>query len=107
MQKLLKNKILLSIIILIAGCIVISNNVSSETHSDAYNKRVNQLLKLDHIYKNKDGKIGGVFKLSDDKTARIYGVAEDGTVYVIYDGEVRPYSNKELDMYINRTLSEE
>lgn len=106
---LLKNKKILLAISIICAIIgfTISHRVSSETHSEAYTKRVEQLLKLDHIYQNKDGKVGGVFKLSDDKTARIFGVAEDGTVYVVYDGEVRPYSSVELDNYISRTVAED
>lgn len=85
-------------VILIAG--IISQSVIANTPTEAYTKRVEQLLKLDNIYLNKDGKVGGEFKLSDDSTARIYGVSEDGTVYVTYQGNVRPFSNKEMDRFI-------
>lgn len=80
--------------------------VSAETHSKAYTKRVSQLLRLENIYKNKDGLIGGVFKLEDGTTARIYGVSEKGTVYVNYKGRVMAFSNREIDLYIQRTIGE-
>lgn len=93
-----KTKIaLIATILLIGG---VSQQGLAKTHSEAYNKRVEQLLKVDDIYMNKDNKVGGEFKLSDDTTARIQGVSEDGTVYVIYKGEVRPFSNKEMDNFI-------
>lgn len=95
-----QNKALITLLtsfLLIGG---LSQVTHANTHSEAYNKRVEQLKKLDNIYINKDGKVGGEFKLIDGSTARIYGVDEKGTVYVRYKGQIRPYSNQEIDKFI-------
>lgn len=105
-----KNKFLIGII---ATTIIITNlgvpKVGAKNHtehSNAYKKRISQLKNIENIYVNKDGKIGGVFKLEDGTTTRIVGVSENGTVYVRYKKKIMPYSNSEMDIFIQRSTGD-
>lgn len=96
-----KAKITVFISLLFIGLMGVGH-IQAESHSKAYKERVEQLLELDGIYQNKDGSIGGVFKLTNGETARIAGIDEKGNLYVSYKKEVVKYSTKELELFLSR-----
>lgn len=103
----IKKYILIALITFSALNIVLTVSAENiEHHTKQYEKRVSQLKKIDNIYTNKDGKVGGAFKLEDGTTARIHSISKDGTVYVKYKKRIVPYSNEEMKIFIQRSIGE-
>lgn len=78
----------------------------AKKHSKVYNDTVRTLKKIDHIYSNSDGSVGGVFKLVDGQSVRVAGVDEDGEVLVYYTSDKKKtlhiMDKTKVESYVSR-----